>query len=243
MEEHNRQVIEKYVSFSQEMLVAIRNLECIFDTINSDAVCWKGMRKLTHWKKNTGHTVLLALYPLVNGYLVSHIRDALENIMFNEFEGNTNSYLIGGVRPLHVFYGCWGSDTNEVIKPFTSTVVVKNPTHPSLADISEAIKNVKVIVARGEYALKQCKTDKFKYARHLRSDSTLRKEIAKFRKCMNRLIKLQREEAVRVISRFVSQRTLPTGSIDNLLYRPPDGLMVRRSCREIESLTNTKVSQ
>lgn len=243
MEEHNRQVIAKYLIIAKELLVINTNVFQIFRSVNNESIYWKKNRMLKHWKKfPTGDKILDILLPFVNGFSVSELRDAYEELMFSEFKGEKSTF-IGGINPLDVFYGRWGEDDNTLLEPITATIKLENPTRPSLKDINVTLQNLELLLTHAERLMEKFKKNRHRFQRFFISGSSLKRYIALLRRHITKLQKLQREEAVRVISRFVSQRTLPTGSIDNLLYRPPDGLMVRRSCREIESLANTKVSQ
>lgn len=236
MEEHNLQVIAKYLVIAKELLVINRNVFQIFRSVNKEAIYWKKNRMLKHWKKfPTGDKILDILLPFVNGFSVSELRDAYEELMFSEFKGETSTF-IGGINPLDVFYGRWGEDDNTLLEPIRTTIKLENPTRPSLKDIKVTLHNLELLLTHAEMLMKKFKKNRHQFQRFLRSGSPLRRYIALLRRNIRKLQKIQHEEALRVISRFVAQRTLPTGSIDNLLYRPPDGLMGRRSCREIESL-------
>lgn len=239
MEEHNRQVIAKYLIIAKELLEIDKNISQIFRSINKEAIYWKKNRMLKHWKMLlTGDKILDILLPFVNGFRVSELRDAYEELMFSEFLGESYAKNMGGINPLDVFYGRWGNDDNMLIEPIRSIVMLENPTRPNLKDIRVALENLECFLSHAEILLSKFKDNNYKFQRFLQRGSALNKYIRLLKRYIKKTQQLQQEEAYRVISRFVSQRMLPTGSIDNLLYRPPDGLMVRRSCREIETLVN-----
>lgn len=243
MEEHNKKVIEKYVSISNELLLTYTNLENMFDTINRDAVQWKSQRKLKYWKQNTGKKILLLLHPFVSGgpcspSRLSPLRDVYENIMFNEFLGDFRAPKIGGVNPLHVFYGNWGSSENTVIVPVKSSICVHNPTRPTLKDIHVILSHFELLMVHIESVFETINQNKYLYRYHYKSKSSINRYMSLVSRTIKSLRKIQHDEAIRVIFNFVAIRTLPTGTIDNLLYKPPNGLMFRRSLAQIKDMTS-----
>jgi len=227
MEEHNKQVIAKYLSISNELLLTCTNLENMFDTINRDAVHWKSQRKLKYWKQNTGKQVLLLLHPIISGgpwspSRLSPLRDVYEDIMFNEFQGDFRAPKIGGVNPLHVFFGWWGSSNNTLITPVAPTTKIRNPTRLTLSDIRTVLSHFELLQTHIESVLETINENKDKYDSHRQSKSSIKRYRARVSRTIKTLKKIQHDEAIRVISRFVATRTLPNGTIDNLLYKPPN---------------------